>query len=454
MNTATPVTVAKRCACVWTKCACEWQFNFRVNGVRQRGSLLRETGENPATRTAAMTAAEAIRAACLADTYVWARDRRRLARAVATSPVQTDPTPAAPTLDDLIAQFDARVITPAAIAATTKVSDRGILKRFRAYDPDGLGPIGTRPVMTLTEDGLEAFFIWLETERQPTNHTWNKYVTQIKKLCKWATRKDYVVKNPITGESILIRRRKGIARHQRVPERLADKVIAAAQETGTLLPQVIVALIETGLRIGELLALQWRDIVDECFIIAAREAGARKTGRRTVPISQVLWPLLDSLRCDATGDEFPPQAYIFGHEGGKIGSLRQAWETAVLKAHGHTITWTVTNDLDTASRRALQSIDLHIHDLRHEAGHRWLAQGWSLNEIQAMYGHATLTQTSTYLGIDTANLKGAMARADSRRFGADRESWSHLGHKSDTAAPAGAATARGRQALKLVSSGG
>jgi integrase len=69
--------------------------------------------------------------------------------------------------------------------------------------------------------------------------------------------------------------------------------------------------------------------------------------------------------------------------------------TAVLKAHGHKPTFTKTANLSTESRAALESIDLHLHDLRREAGSRWLEGGVPLHTVRDWLGHTSIAQTST-----------------------------------------------------------
>lgn len=54
----------------------------------------------------------------------------------------------------------------------------------------------------------------------------------------------------------------------------------------------------------------------------------------------------------------------------------------VLKAHSHTPKYTGTANLTAASRAALDAIDLHFHDLRREAGSRWLEGGVPLHTIR------------------------------------------------------------------------
>jgi integrase len=94
----------------------------------------------------------------------------------------------------------------------------------------------------------------------------------------------------------------------------------------------------------------------------------------------------------------------------RIATVKRAWDAAVLKAHGHTPIWTTSNKIDTASRTALKAIDLHFHDLRHEAGSRLLERGWPLHHVQKMLGHANLSQTSTYLNAERLGLQDSMRR--------------------------------------------
>jgi hypothetical protein len=91
--------------------------------------------------------------------------------------------------------------------------------------------------------------------------------------------------------------------------------------------------------------------------------------------------------------------YVFGDErGDKVTDVGKAWETCVLHAHGSSPRW-VNGALDPISRATLREIDLHFHDLHHEAGHRWIEEGVKANVIQAAYAHESLDATSIYLGV-------------------------------------------------------
>jgi integrase len=60
----------------------------------------------------------------------------------------------------------------------------------------------------------------------------------------------------------------------------------------------------------------------------------------------------------------------------------------------------------------LRGLDLHWHDLRHEAACRWREQGLDLREIQLLLGHSTLLLTQRYLNVSDDELATAIERED------------------------------------------
>lgn len=136
--------------------------------------------------------------------------------------------------------------------------------------------------------------------------------------------------------------------------------------------------------------------------------------------------MLDARRDSPAGVPFPPSAHVFGNEVGEaVGSVRRAWQTAVLRAHGHKPAWiwkkkTGPNDKGTTrlspeSEAAYRAINLHFHDLRHEGGSRLIESGWPVHHVQHMLGHASLQQTSTYLNATLRGLHASMRQFDRSR---------------------------------------
>ncbi len=102
--------------------------------------------------------------------------------------------------------------------------------------------------------------------------------------------------------------------------------------------------------------------------------------------------------------------------GQQVGDIKRAWETCVLKAHGHTPKWTRNHSLAPEARgRPSTRSNLTFHDLRHEAGSRLLESGWPIHNVAHMLGHANISQTSTYLNATRVGLQDAMRRLDASR---------------------------------------
>jgi hypothetical protein len=120
-------------------------------------------------------------------------------------------------------------------------------------------------------------------------------------------------------------------------------------------------------------------------------------------------------RTDPAGREYPATAHVFGVLGERVASIKKAWESCVPRAHGHEPKWAKGGKLAEGSRAALRAIDLHFHDLRHEAGSRWLEGGWPLHHVRAMLGHANISQTDTYLNAARMGLHESMQRYDAAR---------------------------------------
>jgi integrase len=113
-----------------------------------------------------------------------------------------------------------------------------------------------------------------------------------------------------------------------------------------------------------------------------------------------------------------------------------------LKAHGHTPLWVKgTNQLAPESLVAYRAINLHFHDLRREFGSRVLESGSSLIEARDLLGHASISQTSTYLQSTAKALGFAIERKEEheRQLAAARrresEKNSHTGTECDNSLP-------------------
>jgi integrase len=401
----------KICGCprrTWARCNHAWHFAFCWKGKHYRFSLDRYTGKRVEGKTEAVRLAEHLRGQIRDGTF--------------SLPVSVSgDSPSAPDAGELSFEAFGEVFVERYSKAREKASwddDASMLRQVMAFPVrwPGASRLGEKPLAAVTEDDIEAFIRHVSATR--TTATRNHYVQLLRTVSTWAVRRGYREKPLATTESDVIRRKKASKRNRRLEPGEEDKLLAAA---GPHLQHLIVAALETCCRLGELLSLVWRDVSLGRSEIVLRAAKTKTATDRVIPISSRLRTMLELVNLDLNDEPLGPMAYVFGDElGGRVKCIRRAWQTAVLKAHGQTPVWAWkrnrakkgTGKLAPESLEQFRTINLHFHDLRHEAGSRLLEAGWPLHEVQQMLGHASLEQTSTYLNATLRGMHRSMRAFD------------------------------------------
>ena len=393
----------KLCSCRrdrWGECKHSWHFSFQWAGVHHRFSLDRHLGRRLRGKTDAVAEAEKLRAEI--------RDGKFRPHNAA----------AAPTIPAGILSVDEFSTTYLARALNDRRDDVYRVRRLCNFTFESGRRFGEKALTAVTEDDLEVFMAHLRAKGLAA-HTRNHFVQTLKAMFRWAVRKGYLTKNPISEDSAL-KREKGNRRSRRLLGDEEQRLIATARPW---MQWLIVAALETGARLGELLGLQWRDMDLERGEVTIRAENAKDGENRRIPVSDRLRAILAMVpRHDPAGDPFGARSFIFGNEiGERRRATGKAWQTTVLKANGYTPQWSKsTKSLLAVSQEAYRRVDLHFHDLRHEAASRWLEAGMELHHIQALLGHASLSTTAIYLNATGLGLRDAMRRVDARRAEQDQ----------------------------------
>jgi integrase len=412
VKTASRDGLVKQCPCddaKWPKCPHPWHYTKQVNGRRYSKSLkswLRTRGDMRPYAT--LGDAEKVAVDMIKAIYAGTFDAPARPSAASTS--------GAPTFDAWADKVGAAITAREIVSAPDEV---GRLAKLAAVDVPDVGRFGALALDAITSDHVEC--VYAAVTRGLANGTRRKYRRLLRRAFRMAVTKRAIVASPITDDTAMPAGL-GAMRSRRVSVDVEANLVQAANEGGrhgdaVRLGAMIVAAIETGARRGELLAIQWRDVEPARYriLIRAVEAGGRKTGKaRYVPLTARLVPVLDGIRTSPTGEPFDDECYVFGDTiGGRVKSIKKAWHTAVLRAHNVEPKWTGHGgDLDKATRAKLQKIDLHFHDLRHEAALRWNERGLHDNQIAKLLGHVDLKQLRVYLGIDSDDALDAVAALD------------------------------------------
>ena len=403
--------IRKICACprrAWTKCAHPWHFNYKPRGgPSYRFSLDAHLNKHVDSKTDAEAEAALIKAAIKAGTFG------------AAAP-QLDNLTVGQLLDTYYARY---------VQSERKDSVRNVayqiakIKRTDVERLDGrLQSLGEWRMADVTADTLDRF---KETRRNRGPVTANRDLAFLSACFNWAIRKRHIKESPFKlGSETIVKLSKEHPRTRRLHD---DEEAALLAACGPHLRSVVEAAIETGCRKGEILTLQWKQVegmrIEDDTVTWAPKAELflpfcktkTKTDRR-IPISTRLKAILEMRRFDPAGQPHAADRYVFGTDiGGRLLGFERAWHAAVLRAHGYTPTRTSTANLTPESRAALKSIALHFHDLRREAGSRWMDGGVPIATIQRWLGHSNVSQTSTYLAGTQTSEHDALARYEARR---------------------------------------
>ncbi len=393
----------KVCGCsrrTWPKCPHSWYLNFKPKGgPSYRLSLDKECGKHLDSKSDAEKQADRIRGEIRDGTFrapLPLPDRltlRQLMKAYTEHlaikrPTRTD-------VDVWHAAQILRTMVPAVTGELRMFGDwlvrdvkAGTLEEYRAarIAPGG-GPVAV-----------------------------NRNLGFLSAMWNWALEHEYVQVTPFKkGTKTVVRKTRELPRSRRLENGEDAKLLAAC---GPHLRAAVEAAIETGCRQGELLSLQWWQVRGDPPSDVVLPAAKTKTRQdRVVPVSTRMRAILEMRRLAPDGKEHPADAYVFGNEiGQRVKTIGTAWDNAVLRAHGATVERDKeTHALTPACRVALRAINLHFHDLRREAGSRWLEGGVSIHVVSKWLGHSNVSQTSTYLATTATGEADAMKRYEVSR---------------------------------------
>ena len=159
--------------------------------------------------------------------------------------------------------------------------------------------------------------------------------------------------------------------------------------------------IATAMRQGEILALTWKNI-DKAKALATLE-DTKNGERRVVPLAPSALTVLDALPRTLRGPVFATSQE----------ALTQSWRRAVVRARRAYLA-------DCAEQKSEVDpdflVDLHFHDLRHEAISRLFEMGLDAMTVSEISGHKTLSQLKRYTHLSKQDVAQKLARLEALRL--------------------------------------
>lgn len=160
---------------------------------------------------------------------------------------------------------------------------------------------------------------------------------------------------------------------------------------------ILEVLYSTGIRVSELVGLDWEDIDFRLGILKVLGKGSKE---RIVPVGEVA---LQALR-------------DYGVEQGKKGSRAPRGETPVFlnRLGGRITTRSVARIVEKYLRATGITVRIGPHGLRHTFATHLLNSGADLRAIQELLGHASLSTTQRYTHVNLDQLTAVYDRAHPR----------------------------------------
>ena len=211
----------------------------------------------------------------------------------------------------------------------------------------------------------------------------NRELAALSKIFRLAIQQKLTADNPVSQVKKLVENnaRTRYLTHDE-EARLFDAILL-----NPILTAIVVLAIHTGMRKGEILKLEWKDVDWQAIQVHVRDT---KSGHdRFVPMNAIVQAELKSLpRTKAARFLFPGDGTT-----GHLVEIKKAWSTALKLAH-------ITG--------------FHFHDLRHTAGSRFAEAGAHPTTIKELLGHQQLSTTERYMHASNEAKRAAVAALETR----------------------------------------
>ncbi len=167
-------------------------------------------------------------------------------------------------------------------------------------------------------------------------------------------------------------------------------IAACARSQNRYLDCIVTLAINTGMRKGEIVGLEWGRVdleADDGFMAKVTLYKTKNGKPRSVPLNHAATQALLALEPDPQHR----QGLLFPNGDGRPLSIRNAFDTAVKRA-------------------GLEGF--RFHDLRHTAASHMVMRGRSLKDVQEILGHSDFRMTLKYAHLSPAHLRGAVEALD------------------------------------------
>lgn len=183
-----------------------------------------------------------------------------------------------------------------------------------------------------------------------------------------------------------------------------DRFLAAARMEGDDVFALYAVAVFTGMRAGEIAALEWGDVnLDQRIITVARSFGGptKSDAVRRVPILDALLPILREWKL-----KHPGRLVFTNRDGRMHGKSARIFQEVLHRVLARA-------RFERVMRRGKLRPAITFHGLRHTFASLWMMNGGDIYRLQKILGHASITMTERYSHLAPDAYAGDLGRLGS-----------------------------------------
>ncbi len=277
------------------------------------------------------------------------------------------------------------------LSPNTVKAYRGDLERFHLFaarDFYGLEADALK-AQDIEPDAVRAFLAHMSREGL-SRRSQGRALSAVRSALRWACERGYLENNPAAGIRTP-KQEKTLPRHLRPGE--IEELVEAPTSDDPLTCRdraLLEVLYATGLRVGELVSLDWYDLDLKARVLRVLGKGGKE---RVVPVLPAAREAVEAYLKLCPHPLEPSSPLFRGIRGGALNP--RAVQEVMAKAR-------MQLGLPATATP---------HAMRHSFATHLLSAGGDLRSIQELLGHASLSTTQAYTAVDTARLMEVYDRA-------------------------------------------
>lgn len=219
-----------------------------------------------------------------------------------------------------------------------------------------------KPVNDIKPKDIETFKTYLRETRHLKNSSINRYLEILSKMFNLAIVNGELSENPVSKSGFLKEDNHTI---RFLTSEEEQRLFKSIDSVAPYLRPIVTIALQTGMRRGEILNLQWSDIKNGYIELLETKSGKM----RNIPISSTLSDVLATIP--------PKSSYVFANPktNKPYTDIKKSWK----------------NVLDDA-----EISNFRFHDLRHTVATRMVEKGIDLLVVKDILGHARIETTLRY----------------------------------------------------------